>query len=77
MHSFAKLVTKCMANRLAPKLDMLVARNQSAFIKGRSIHDNFRTVWLSCKVMHAKRACCVLLRLILQRLSTLLPGCPC
>lgn len=63
MHSFAKLVTKCMANRLAPKLDMLVARNQSAFIKGRSIHDNFRTVRLSCKVMHAKRARCVLLKI--------------
>lgn len=52
-----------MANRLAPKLDALVARNQSAFIKGRSIHDNFRTVRLSCKLMHVKRAKCVLLKI--------------
>lgn len=62
-HSFAKLITKCMANRLAPKLDVLVSRNQSAFIKGRSIHDNFRLVRLSCKEMHAKRARSVLLKI--------------
>jgi hypothetical protein len=39
IHSFAKLVTKIMANRLAPLLHKLVAVNQSAFVKGRSIHD--------------------------------------
>jgi hypothetical protein len=63
MHSFAKLITKCMANRLAPKLDVLVGQNQSAFIKGQSIHDNFRTVRLSCKEMHAKRPRSVLLKI--------------
>ena len=30
-----------MANRLAGSLDLLVSRAQSAFIKQRSIHDNF------------------------------------
>jgi hypothetical protein len=41
IHSFAKLVTKIMANRLTLLLDSLVATTQSAFIKGRCIHDNF------------------------------------
>lgn len=39
IHSFGKLVTKCMATRLLSVLDQLVMPNQSAFIKGRSIHD--------------------------------------
>jgi hypothetical protein len=41
IHSFAKLVTKIMANRLTPFLDVLVATSQSAFVKGRCIHNNF------------------------------------
>lgn len=40
-HSVAKLISKLMANRLAASLDQLVSRAQSAFIKRRSIHDNF------------------------------------
>lgn len=35
VHSFAKLVTKLLANRLACRLQHLVSPNQSAFIKGR------------------------------------------
>jgi hypothetical protein len=35
IHSFSKLVTKCLAKWLASVLDSLVIRNQSAFIKGR------------------------------------------
>lgn len=63
IHSFGKLVTKCMARRLAGVLDPLVQHNQSAFIKGRSIHDNFRNVQLTCKVIHSRRAPCVLLKI--------------
>jgi hypothetical protein len=35
IHSFVKLVAKILANRLAEKLDILIALNQSAFFKGR------------------------------------------
>ena len=41
IHSFAKLISKLLANRLAPKLAAMIGSNQSAFIKGHSIHDNF------------------------------------
>jgi hypothetical protein len=41
IHSFAKLVRKTSANRLAPVLSSLVSTTQSAFVRGRNIHDNF------------------------------------
>jgi hypothetical protein len=40
----------------------LVLPNQSAFMKGRSIHDNFRAVHLAAKLLHARRQPCVLLK---------------
>jgi hypothetical protein len=55
IHSFAKLVTKMLANRLGPYLQELVASNQSAFVRGRSIHDNFMLVQHSIKTLHKKR----------------------
>jgi len=33
IHSFAKLIAKILANRLAPLLSSLVATNQSAFVR--------------------------------------------
>lgn len=35
IYNFVKLVAKILANRLAEKLDILIALNQSAFFKGR------------------------------------------
>ena len=40
-HSIAKIISKVLANRLAPCLAQLVSRSQSAFVRKRSIHDNF------------------------------------
>jgi hypothetical protein len=37
VHSFTKLVTKILANRLAGRLKQMVSPNQSAFIKKRFI----------------------------------------
>jgi Ni/Fe-hydrogenase subunit HybB-like protein len=62
IHSFGKLLSKCLALRLAPWLQRLVQPNQSAFIRGRSIHDNFRSVRLNCMVIHKARMPCVLLK---------------
>jgi hypothetical protein len=54
IHSFAKLVIKIMANRLAPFLPSLVSTNQSAFVRGRNIQDNFLLVQQMVKSLHRK-----------------------
>ena len=41
IHSVAKLFTKILALRLAPTMQEIISKSQSAFIRGRSIHDNF------------------------------------
>lgn len=63
MHSFSKLFAKCLARRLGPRLGDMVAPNQSAFIRGRSIHDNFRSIQLACKWLHSKKFPSLLLKI--------------
>jgi hypothetical protein len=63
MHSFGKLFAKCLARRLAARLTEMVARNESAFIKGRSIHDNFRSVQLAYRWLFNKNFASVLLKI--------------
>jgi hypothetical protein len=63
IHSFAKLVAKLLANRVAPELQHLVAVNQSAFIKNRTIHDNFKFVELAAKALHRKHRPSLLVKL--------------
>jgi hypothetical protein len=67
IHSFAKLVTKILANCLGPYLQDLVAANQSAFIRGRSIHDNFMLVQQSIKFLHKRRISSLLLKLDISK----------
>ena len=62
VHSFAKLVTKLMANRLAGHLDQMVSPNQSAFIKGQFILDNFMLVQHTTKFLHQQKQPRVLLK---------------
>jgi mannosylglycoprotein endo-beta-mannosidase len=44
MHSIAKILTKLLANRLAPLLPNMVSPCQSAFVEGRSIQDNYQYI---------------------------------
>jgi hypothetical protein len=44
IHSVAKILAKVMANRLAPNLETIVSKSPSAFVKGRSIQDNFQYI---------------------------------
>jgi len=63
VHSFAKLVTKLLANRLAGRLDQMVTPNQIAFIKGRFILDNFMLVQHTTRFLHQQKQPRILLKL--------------
>lgn len=67
IHSVGKLVAKGLALRLAPFMHRLVRGNQSAFIRGRSIHENFRAVQLTCRWLHAQNHPTVLLKVDLAK----------
>lgn len=63
VHSFAKLITKILANRLAGRLDQMVSSSQSAFIKGRFIQDNFMLVQQMARYLHQQKQARILLKL--------------
>jgi hypothetical protein len=63
MHSVSKLLCKMLANRLAPELKKLVSMGQSAFIKGRSIQDNFLYVKNVLRKAHKKKNPLIFLKL--------------
>jgi hypothetical protein len=49
-------VTKILSNRLAPLLPSLISANQSAFTRGRNIHDNYIFVQQMVRALHKKEA---------------------
>jgi hypothetical protein len=67
VHSFTKLFSKLITNRLRPKMESLVSKNQSAFIKGRNLHDNFLLVRQLARKINARKEPGVLIKLDLAR----------
>lgn len=63
VHSLVKIFTKLLARRLAPKLPDLVDICQSAFIKNRSIQENFLYVQNTVRYLHKTKKPAVLLKL--------------
>jgi mannosylglycoprotein endo-beta-mannosidase len=62
VHSFVRLLRKVLARRLAPRMPELVDSNQSAFIRGRCIQDNFLLVRNSAKLLHSRKVPSFLLK---------------
>jgi hypothetical protein len=73
MHSFAKIVTKLLANRLASRLQLMVSPNQTAFIKKRFILDNFILVQQTTKFLHQQREACILFKLDISKAFNSVP----
>ena len=67
IHAFAKIITKVLALRLAPFMNALTSQCQSAFIKGRSIHDNFMFVRNFTRRLHRNRSPALLLKLDISK----------
>jgi hypothetical protein len=59
IHNFAKLMTA--------KLDCLISKNQSAFIKDRFIQDNFMMVQQTARYLHAQKQPRILLKLDISK----------
>uniref|UniRef100_A0A8R7VIM3 Reverse transcriptase domain-containing protein n=1 Tax=Triticum urartu TaxID=4572 RepID=A0A8R7VIM3_TRIUA len=67
IHAIAKIIAKVLSLRLAPHMDELVSNAQSAFIKGRSIHENFMYVRNFARRLHKRRTSALLLKLDIKK----------
>ncbi|WVZ88407.1 hypothetical protein U9M48_034933 [Paspalum notatum var. saurae] len=67
IHSFGKLVSKVLAMQLAPFMKMLLAPNQTAFIRGRSILDSFKYVQSAAALFRKKKIPKMLLKLDISK----------
>lgn len=67
IHSFAKLISKVLARRLAPRLSEMVAANQNAFVRERTIHDNFKYVQRAAVLIRSKKIPMLLLKLDISK----------
>jgi hypothetical protein len=63
IHSFSKLLSKILALRLAPRMKDLVDHNQNAFVRERSIHDNYNYVQRAAVLIRKKKRPMLLLKL--------------
>ena len=66
-HSFAKLWSKLLANRLTTKINEIIPSNQSAFIRKRCIQDNFVYVQKTIQKFHNTRQKAVFIKLDISK----------
>ncbi|XP_073362265.1 secreted RxLR effector protein 78-like [Aegilops tauschii subsp. strangulata] len=67
VHGAIKIFEKVLASRLVAELPNLVGNHQSAFVKGRSLHDNFMLVQSMARRLHALKNPAVLLKLDISK----------
>lgn len=63
IHGLGKWIAKTLALRVSPILNTLVSQSQSAFIKSRSIHDNFLYVRNLIRRLHRSKTPTLFLKL--------------
>ena len=63
VHGAVKIFEKVLACRLVEDLPKLVGNHQSAFVKGRSLHDNFMLVQCTTRRLYALGDLAVMLKL--------------
>jgi hypothetical protein len=63
MHSMVRILGKVLANRLSPHRDKMVSPSQRAFIKGRTIHDNFQYVQGAVRHFHQSKTLMLFVKL--------------
>ena len=67
VHSFGKLVSKLLAIRLAPQLPNLVANNQTAFVRGRALHDSYKFVQAASVLFRKKNIPTAMLKIDISK----------
>ena len=67
IHAIAKIIRKLLVLRLAPLINELTSPCQSAFIKKRSIHDNFLYVRNLTRKFHRTKSPALLLKLDISK----------
>lgn len=70
INAVTKIVAKMMVMRLAPLMNTLTSRAQSAFIKSRSTHDNFMFMRNYARRLQRTKTPSILLKLDIKRLLT-------
>ncbi|KAK1677946.1 hypothetical protein QYE76_038794 [Lolium multiflorum] len=63
IHSVAKLIAKVLSSRLAPRMGQIIGSYQSAFIRGRCLHDNFQLEQSTARRLNALKAPAIMLKL--------------
>lgn len=67
IHAIAKIIAKVLSLRLGPHMSKLVSNAQSAFIKTRSIHDNFLYVCNLARRLHTRKTPSILFKLDIRK----------
>jgi hypothetical protein len=67
IHSVAKLFMKLLLLRLTLMMGKIISKCQSAFIKGRSIHDNFLYIRGMSRKFHQNRSPILLIKLDISK----------
>jgi hypothetical protein len=66
-HSFAKPVSKVLANRLGHELKHIISYRQTSFIKKRCLHDRFMYVQEVSKALHRKKISALFIKLDISK----------